>query len=772
METWHDTTRSVDERVEALLADLTLEEKVFQLGSFWPMEPSPTGTVAGDALPRDPAPGAQSMFSRLADDPTALYAKGLGHVTRPFGRKPQTVEQGVAALHEWHARVIERSPHQIPPIMHEESLTGFTTFGATVYPAPLAWGASFDPALVEEMAAAIGDDMAAVGVDQALSPLLDVARDSRWGRVEETCGEDPYVVATLGTAYVTGLQRAGVSATLKHFCGYPASQGARNLAPVHVGRRELEDVFWPPFETAVRVGGVDSVMPSYTDLDGEPAHASAWLLTEVLRDRWGFEGTVVSDYFAIRHLVTEHLVAHDAAEAAAAAVSAGMDVELPFGLCYVTLLEAVERGLVDEATIDRSVRRVLRHKVRRGLLDPGFDPATLGDPTRDLDSPRNRDIARRLAEAGVVLCANDGTLPLAPATRVAVIGPTADEPLSLMGCYAYPNHVLLGYDGDRLGLPVPTLREALAARLDVVAHAAGVPIREVDTSGVTAAVEAARAADVVVLCVGDLPALFGHGTSGEGCDVETLRLPGAQQQLVEAVLDTGRPVVLVVTSGRPYGLGDLLERCAAVVWAFLPGCEGAGAVARVLSGAVNPSGHLPVQVPRGIGGQPGTYLGSRFALKVGSSNLDPTPAYPFGHGLSYTTFEVSDLVVPATEVPTDGSVAVQVTVCNTGGRDGATVVQLYGHDHAGQVARPVVQLLGYAKVALAAGEARRVTFDLHTDRLSYTGRGYERVVDAGPYDLMVGLSSADLPLRATIEVTGPTRVVGEGRRLTTPVTLD
>ncbi len=771
MEIWHDPTRPVDERVEALLADLTLAEKVFQLGSFWPMEPSPQGTVAGNAKPRDHAPGAQSMFSRLRDDPTGMYAQGLGHVTRPFGRKPQSVEQGVAALREWHSRVIERSPHGIPPIMHEESLTGFTTFGATVFPAPLHWSAAFDPGLVEEMAHAIGEDLAAVGVDQALSPLLDVTRDYRWGRCEETCGEDPYVVATMGTAYVKGLQSAGVSATLKHFCSYPASQGARNLAPVHAGRRELEDVFLPPFEMAVREGGVDSVMPSYTDIDGEPAHASPWLLTEVLRNRWGFAGTVVSDYFGIMHLLTEHLVAHDVAEAAAAGVRAGMDIELPFGFIYTSLLEAVERGLVDEAQIDRSVRRVLRHKVRRGLLDADFDAETLGDPARDLDSPRNRDIARRLAEAGIVLCANDGILPLPGGRRIAVIGPTAAEPLSLMGCYAYPNHVLNGYDGDPLGLPVPTLLDALRETYEVVAYEAGVPIREVDTSGIAAAVDVARSADVVVLCVGDLPALFGHGTSGEGCDVDSLVLPGAQQDLVTAVLDSGTPVVLVATTGRPYALGDLLERCAAVVWTFLPGCEGAGAVARVLSGEVNPSGHLPVQIPRRPGGQPGTYLGSRFALKVGSSNLDPTPAYAFGHGLSYTTFDVSEMEVSATEIAVDGSVSVQVTVANTGARAGSTVVQVYGHDHAGQVARPVIQLLGYTKVALEAGESRRVTFDVHTDRLSYTGVAYERVMDAGPYDVMIGLSSAALDLKETVTITGATRIVAEGRVLVTPVTV-
>ena len=771
MNLWNDPARTVDDRVEALLAAMSTQEKVFQLGSWWPMESQPQGTVAGDAAPRDHAPGALSMSSRLADAADRLYALGLGHLTRPFGRHPQTVAQGVAALREWHATVIAKSPHGVPPIMHEESLTGFTTWGATVYPAPLAWGASFDPALVEEMATAIGDDLHAVGVDQALSPLLDVTRDYRWGRVEETCGEDPYVVATLGTAYVRGLQSAGVSATLKHFVGYAASQAGRNLAPVHVGRRELEDVLLPPFEMAVREGAVDSVMNNYSDVDGVPCAASEDLLTHVLRDRWGFEGTVVSDYFALVQLLNQHHVAHDLAEAAALGLKAGMDVDLPFGVTYLQLGEALERGLIDEDDLDRSVRRVLRHKVRRGLLDEDFDPSTLGDPARDLDSPRNRDIARRLGEESVVLLANDGTLPLAPGRRLAVVGPTADEPLSLMGCYAFPNHVLQGYSGDSLGLSVPTVRAAVEAEFGPVAYAAGVPIREVDTSGIAQAVAAAQQADVVVLCVGDLPGMFGHGTSGEGCDVADLHLPGSQEHLVQAVLDTGTPVVLVVSSGRPYAIGEFTRRCAAVVQAFLPGCEGAAAITGVLSGRINPSGKLPVQIPRSAGAQPGTYLGPHFALFAGSSNLDPAPAFAFGHGLSYTSFDVSELELSADDVPTDGSLSAACTVTNNGDRTGTQVVQLYGHDVASQVVRPLKELLGYARVDLAPGESKRVTFEVHTDRLSFTGLAYRRIVEPGPYELMLGTSSVDLPLTATIALTGDTRVVGEGRVLTTPVTI-
>ncbi|MDN5570077.1 MAG: glycoside hydrolase family 3 C-terminal domain-containing protein [Propionibacteriaceae bacterium] len=352
------------------------------------------------------------------------------------------------------------------------------------------------------------------------------------------------------------------------------------------------------------------------------------------------------------------------------------------------------------------------------------------------------------------------------------MGPTAAEPLSLMGCYAFPNHVLAGYSGDSLGLRVDTIKDAVEAELGAVTYARGVPIREVDTSGIEDAVAAGSDAEVVVLCVGDLPGMFGHGTSGEGCDVEDLRLPGSQGDLVEAILDAGPSVVLVVCSGRPYALGAYVDRCAAVVQAFLPGCEGAAAIAGVLSGRVNPSGKLPVQIPQRPGGQPGTYLGPHFALVSGSSNLDLTPAFAFGHGLSYTTFAHSDLSTSSREVPTDGSVDVTVTVTNTGDRAGVEVVQLYGHDVAAQVVRPLRELLGYARVALEPGESRRVTFGVHTDRLSFSGLRYERIVEPGEHRFAVGASSADLPLEATVTLTGGTRVVGEGRALRTHIGID
>lgn len=784
MNPWNDTTLTDTERAAALLADMSLDERIAQLGSFWDLPGRPpsdpdvqaAGEADGSAEAQQEEGGdVAPMLSQLTGGEMTLEAfstHGLGQVTRVFGTDPVSVEEGVADLVESQRTVMAGSPHAVPAMIHEECLTGFTAYGATVYPGAIAWGATWSPRLIKEMATRIGADMHAVGIHQGLSPLLDVVRDYRWGRVEETCGEDPYLVGSLGTAYVQGLQSQGVLATLKHFCGYPASKAGRNHAPVEMGRRVYEDVMLYPFEMAVREGGARSVMNSYSDVDGVPAAGSEELLTHILRERWGFDGIVVSDYMAVIMLLVAHRVVADLEEAAILALSAGMDVELPFTAAFGLLKQAVEEGRIEESLIDRAAQRVLEVKASLGLLDADYDPADHADPSHDLDSAGNRAVARRMAEESVVLLKNDGVLPLAPTARVALVGPTAGDARCLMGCYSFPNHVLDRYPDKGLGIPALTIAEALAAELagGSVVVEPGVPVLEEDRSGIEAAVAAAREAEVAVVAVGDLPGLFGRGTSGEGCDVVDLRLPGLQGELVEAVLATGTPTVLLVVSGRPYALGAYADRAAAVVQAFLPGSEGAGAVAGVLSGRVNPTGHLPIGIPATPGGQPGTYIAPLTAqFMPGASNLDPTPLYPFGHGLGYSTYELSDLEVSAHEIAPDGNLDVLVAVTNTGERDGAEVVQLYVDDPVAQVTRPTRQLIGFAKIYLEAGQTKWVTFHVHADRFSFTGRRFERIVEPGEEILMVGTSAADLPLRETIRIVGEERVVPEGRVLSTPV---
>ncbi|WP_377271424.1 glycoside hydrolase family 3 N-terminal domain-containing protein [Peterkaempfera sp. SMS 1(5)a] len=766
---WRDPSLAPEARVADLIGRMTLQEKAAQLYGIW---------VGADADGDGVAPHQNDMVDEVDWDD--LITRGLGQLTRPFGTAPVDPGVGAVALARAQRRITAANRFGIPALAHEECLAGFTAWGATAYPVPLAWGAAWDPALVAEMAHRIGRDMRSVGVHQGLAPVLDVVRDLRWGRVEETIGEDPYLVATVATAYVRGLESAGIVATLKHFAGYSASAGARNLAPVRAGARELADVILPPFEMAVQEGGARSVMHSYSEIDGVPAAADPNLLTVLLRDTWGFDGTVVADYFGIGFLETLHRIAADRGDAARLALTAGVDVELPTVRSYGdALIDAVREGAVAEELVDRALTRVLLQKCELGLLDPDWAalPATLptgtDDPeqargTIDLDPAENRALARLLAEQSCVLLANPGgALPLRSDARIAVVGPRADDPLAMLGCYSFPSHVGVSHPEIPLGIALPTVLESVGGELPDarVTFAAGCDVDGDDTSGIEAAVELAREAEVCVAVLGDRAGLFGRGTSGEGCDAADLSLPGVQGELLDALLATGTPVVLVLLTGRPYALGRWADRLAGVVQAFFPGEEGGPALAGVLSGRVNPSGRLPVSIPRDPGGQPWTYLQPPLGLAGGVSNLDPTPLHAFGHGLSYTSFEWEEPTVGSTEVATDGGTDVELTVRNTGDRDGAEVVQLYLHDPVAQVTRPDVRLIGYARVELAAGESRRVTFRFHADLTSFTGIAGRRIVEPGEVELRLGASSADFRHTVQLRLTGAERTVDHRRRL-------
>lgn len=753
---WRDTALAAADRVDDLLSRMTLEEKTAQLYGVW------VGAATdGDGV----APLQREMTADYDWD--ELITLGLGQLTRSFGTAPVDPALGAQALARAQRRIAAAGRFGIPAVAHEECLAGFTTWGATAYPVPLAWGATFDPALVEELGRRIGEDLRSVGVHQGLAPVLDVVRDPRWGRVEETIGEDPYLVGTVGTAYVRGLESAGVIATLKHFAGYASSAGARNLAPVRAGVREFADVTLPPFEMALREGGARSVMAAYNETDGVPASADPRLLTGLLREEWGFTGTVVADYFGIGFLETLHRVAGSPAEAARAALEAGIDVELPTLKCYgKPLVAAVREGLVPESLVDRAARRVLLQKCELGLLDEDWRPEPAGPV--DLDSAANRALARRLAEESVVLLDNpDGLLPLAPDTRIAVVGPRAADALAMLGCYSFPSHVLPHHPEVPMGLGIPSVLESLRAELPdaKVTFTQGCGVSDPDTAGFEEAVARAAEADVCVAVLGDRAGLFGRGTSGEGCDVADLRLPGVQGELLDALVGTGVPVVLVLLTGRPYALGRWQDRLGAVVQAFFPGAEGGPAVAGVLSGRVNPSGRLPVSVPRTPGGQPWTYLQPPLGLAGEVSSLDPTPLYAFGHGRSYTTFAWEDFTGPKAEIGTDGACDVSVTVRNTGDRDGTEVVQLYLHDPVASVTRPDVRLIGYHRLDLAAGESRRVTFRFHADLSAFTDREGIRVVEPGALELRLATSSADIRHTAHLTLTGPVRPLGPDRRL-------
>ncbi len=753
----HTTERpgGISPRVRALVAELSLDEKLAQIVGFWEGE-------EGDSVA--PLQGELASTGKLDD----AMKHGLGQLTRVYGTNPVDPDERAAYLWQRQRTLVNDTRPGIPALVHEECLTGLAAWKAATFPTPLAWGATFDHSLVERMGALIGSSMRDLGIHQGLAPVLDVVRDVRWGRVEECISEDPYLVGTVGTSYVRGVQSEGVDATLKHFVGYSASRAGRNFAPVHAGRRELQDTLLLPFEMAVLDGGVHSIMHSYAEIDGMPVAADPELLTGKLRDEWDFDGTVVADYFGVAFLHLLHSVAADHGEAAAQALEAGIDIELPTGDAYLAPLKAaIEAGKVDEALVDRAVARSLAQKERLGLLDATFE----GEPPTgiDLDSPAHREVAREIAEKSVVLVSNDGTLPLDATEErqvLGVIGPNADRFAALFGCYSFANHVLSQRPGVELGFEAPTVLEGLREEFSgSVLTAKGCAVDDDDRSGFDEALKVALEADTAIVVVGDDAGLFGRGTVGEGCDRDDLELPGVQRDLVEAILDTGTPVVLVMLTGRPYAVAWAIERCAAVVQAFFPGEEGAAAIARVLSGKVNPSGRLPVTLPRSVGAQPYSYLHPKLGGDGDVTNLSTKPAACFGHGLSYTSFSHEGL--QTADTPTDGAITATVTVTNTGDVDGEEVVQLYAHDVVGSITRPVAQLVGYHRVALAAGESAQVEFTVPTTRLAFSDRSYTRIVEPGEIQLWTG-TSEDRQSEASLALVGDAHpITTESARWTT-----
>ncbi|MFI2565366.1 glycoside hydrolase family 3 N-terminal domain-containing protein [Paenarthrobacter sp. NPDC018779] len=758
--------------VEHLIREMTLEEKLAQLVGVWV-----NASTDGDSV----AP----LQSQMAGDPRSwedVIANGLGQITRMYGTVPVEPAEGASRLAAAQEQIMAASRFGIPAQVHEECLAGLAAWKATAFPVPLAWGATFNPALVREMAQRIGTSMRGLGIHQGLAPVLDVVRDLRWGRVEETIGEDPYLVGTLATAYVQGLESTGIVATLKHFVGYSASRAGRNHAPVSMGPRELADVMLPPFEMAIRHGGARSVMHAYTDVDGVPAAGNRSLLTGLLREEWGFGGTVVADYFGVAFLNVTHGVAADSGDAAALALTAGVDVELPTVNCYGgPLLSLVRDGRLDEKVVDTALRRVLRQKQEQGLLAPDFpaEPAALSGPV-ELDSAEDRQLARKLAAQSLVLLSNRApqrtpALPLSPGGSVAVVGPLADDPFAMLGCYSFDAHVGASHPEVPMGISVPSVAAVALERFSSVAVSVTGNCESASDEQIAEACAVAASVDTCIVVVGDNAGLFGRGTSGEGNDAADLRLPGDQHRMLDHVLaacaDSGTRAVVVVLSGRPYALGDFVDRADAMIQGFFPGEEGAAALWDVLTGVVNPSGKLPVSVPRSPGGQPGTYLHSRLAGATQVSALDPSPLFGFGHGLSYTDFSLADHRCSAPTMSTSDSVTISCTVTNTGSLAGAEIVQLYLEDPVGEVVRPVRELIGYARVELAAGSSAEVEFTVHADRTSFTGLDLARVVTPGLVKLHVSTSSTSDAATHEVVLHGERRKVGFEREMLTPAEL-
>ncbi|WP_276274029.1 glycoside hydrolase family 3 N-terminal domain-containing protein [Haloarcula litorea] len=719
--------------VDTLLERLSLTEKVAQLGSVR------IGTLLEDG-----------SFSPVRA--REAIPDGVGRVTRvgrESGLDPPALARAVADL---QAFLRTETPQGVPAFVREEGLCGYAGRRGATVPQPIGVASSWDPALARDLARAVATQLRAVGCRLTLAPVADLGVDPRWGRTEETFGEDPALASRLTAAVVAGLRDGGVDPTLKHFAGHGRPAGGRNRAAPTASLSEMRDADLRPFRAGV-AAGAPSVMAAYNAVDGVPCHANERLLTDLLREEWGFAGTVVSDGRGIEQLAEEHGVVPDRRAAGVAALSAGVDVELPETECFGDrLVTAVERGELPESLVDRAVGRHLRQKVAAGLFD---------DPAPDPDAAAEafgRDavhaLARRAARRSQVLLANDGVLPLSGDESVAVVGPNADAPRALLGNYSYA-----GAEGADAGPDVTTPLAALRERVDVAGHARGCGVRPSpdDERGIERAAALAADAEVAVAVVGGRSGIDverdSSGTAGEALDRATLGLPGRQATLVERVAATGTPVVAVLVGGRPFAVPDLTETAAATVAAWLPGQAGGEAVADVLLGA-DPGGRLPVSLPRTAGHLPVDYRQPPLS-RGGYVFHDGGPLFPFGHGESYAAFAYGEVSVATGEMAGDGRTTVSVPVENVADRPGSEVVQLYARDPVSSVVRPERELVGFRRLDLGAGERRTVRFDLPAAALGCHDADGRLTVEPGRFDLAVGRSAADTRGTATVEVTDP-----------------
>ncbi|HUI26688.1 MAG TPA: glycoside hydrolase family 3 N-terminal domain-containing protein [Candidatus Kryptonia bacterium] len=778
---YRDRTQAIDTRVRDLLARMTLAEKLAQLGGVWSTSLLDDGSFSPDKA-------------------REKLLHGTGHLTRIGGATVLAPAESAALVNTIQKFLIEQTRLGIPAIVHEESCAGYTARGATCFPQAIGLAATWEPELIEAMTAVIRTQMRAVGAHQSLAPVLDVARDPRWGRTEETFGEDPYLISRMGVAYIRGLQgrnlSRGIVATAKHFVGYGASEGGMNWAPAHIPPRELREIYIAPFAAAIKEAQLASVMNAYSEIDGVPLGSSKALLVELLRGEIGFDGVVVSDYFTLPTLLSYHRIADDEATVARFALEAGIDVELPALHCYgEPLRQAVETGRIDPALIEAGVARVLKMKFQLGLFEHPYVDA--GTAAEVFDTAEQRALARRLAQKSLVLLKNDGgLLPLKPTLNsVAVIGPSADSIRLLQGDYHYPAHLEMMFgeikEGDLSPRPqggvdlaqhfvrMVSVLEAIKAKVaphTVVHFAAGCGILDESTQGFAAAIAAAAESEIAIVVGGEKSGLADGCTSGESIDRADLGLAGVQQALVEAVVATGTPVVVVLISGRPLAVPWIAEHVPAVLAAWVPGEEGGSAVADVLFGDVNPGGKLPLSLPRSVGQVPAYYnhkpSGGRSNWKGDYVGMSSRPLFPFGHGLSFTTFEYRNLTIDPSRVRAGESVRIEIEVKNVGARTGDEVVQLYVHDVVASVTRPIKALKGFKRVTLAPGANKRVTFDLAVNQLAFYDRDMKLVVEPGTIEVMIGSSSDDIRLTGQFEIVGEATLVRAWETAPTTIRVD
>jgi beta-glucosidase len=707
--------------IDDLLGSMTLEEKCAQLAGVWYTELLVEGRL-------DEARMEQHL------------ANGIGHIARiaSVGFDPVPTAEAIDRIQRF---LEERTRLGIPALSHEEALAGVMGPGATNFPQAIGLASTWDPDLVEEIAGVIGRQLRAIGARLALSPVLDIARDPRWGRLEETYGEDPELASRMGVAYIRGVQSQGVDCCGKHFLGHGAALGGLNHGQVVAGPRRLRDVDAAPFRAAIHEARLATVMNAYNDLDGLAIAGSSEILTDLLRGELGFDGCVVADYFSIDDLDGLHHIANDRAEAARLALRAGIDVELPSYVYFATLPDQVRTGLLEEALVDRSCRRVLEEKAALGLFDDRYVGTAAAEA---IETTEDLSLARRAAARSMVLLTNDGVLPLRPGVRVAVLGPSANDTRLLYGDYSFPGRsihvapdqvledVLRPNDLRRIARRVPTPREALAERFELV--------------------ETVDDADVAVVFVGGRSGMREADTSGEFRDASDLRLSPDQLAIIESTASGGIPTVVVVIGGRAHSLADVVPHAAALVMAWLPGDEGSHGLVDVLAGDVDAGGRLPVSLLHSVG-QVGAYAGHHHgggrSLMYGDYVDGPVaPLFPFGHGLSYTTWSYGDVAVTAGSTSDD--IDVEVTLTNTGDRAGEEVIQVFARDEVASVGRPARQLVAFNRVAAAPGETVRRAFTVPATQLGFHGTDLRFRVEPGQVTFLVGPRSTTVTLSGEV----------------------
>jgi beta-glucosidase len=714
---------SIEIRVNNLLSKLSWEEKVSQLGSILPFT--------------DWREFASSTLSERIDkilSYTPEQASAIGNLSIFLRELPP--REAARKSNEICRYALEHGG--IPPIIHDEGLHGLLANDATSFPQSINMASSWDPVLLEEVAQAIGKETRVRGIRQLLSPTINIARDPRCGRTEETYGEDPLLTAEMAVAFIRGVQSQGVITTPKHYAANFVGDGGRDSNAIHFSERIMREIYFPAFEAAVRRGGALSIMAAYNSYDGLPCSCNPWLLTEVLRDEWGFQGFVVSDYGSVIHILEKHQVAADKKETAKRAVEAGMDVELPYAECFAKpMLEGIEDGCISKEAVDEAVRRVLRLKFWLGLFD---DPYVDEEQAAQIShSAAHQNLALSMAREGMVLLKNEKhTLPIPVSVRsLAVIGPHADE--LALGGYTWE-----GYASDRFITPVQAIRSRAGKGINV-SFAKGCTIMDEIPGGIDAAVRAASEAEYIILLVGN-----DHQTEGEQRDRASLDLPGVQSRLVKAVSALGIPTAVVLINGSAITMIDWVDQVGAVLEAWYPGEKGSNAIAEILFGDTNPSGKLPITFPRSVGQLPLYYNYKPSGRITAYVDKAGSALFPFGHGLSYTSFAYQNLKLGIETSTSNPVLRANMEIINTGECAGVETVQLYIHDKVASLARPVKELKAFQRVSLDPGETKSVSFQIEAQKLGMYDNHMHWIVEPGTFEIFVGSSSEDIRLQGEI----------------------